>query len=173
MSDRALWREEWCPTCRAAPGARCRTPWFRKTGPPTTLHVARGWRARPCPKCKAAAGEPCRTPAGRKARKFMRRGFGLVDGSWFRASRCGRSSRRAERRSRRFPPAVALAGVAISIGSRSVDSTATSWSTWSAGAAETSSAMRSRGRSGIASGPSQGSPRSQGPSCGRQQIGAW
>lgn len=67
MSDRALWLEEWCPTCRAAPGARCRTPWFRKTRGPTTLHVARGWRARRCPKCKAAAGEPCHTPSGREA----------------------------------------------------------------------------------------------------------
>ena len=24
MSDRSLWLEEWCPTCRVAPGARCR-----------------------------------------------------------------------------------------------------------------------------------------------------
>jgi hypothetical protein len=67
MSDRALWLDEWCPTCRAAPGSRCRVPYYRKIRPPTGLHVARGWRARPCPKCKAAAGEPCRTPSGRGA----------------------------------------------------------------------------------------------------------
>jgi hypothetical protein len=67
MSDRALWLDEWCPTCRAAPGSRCRVPYYRKTRRPTGLHVARGWRARPCPKCKAAAGEPCRTPSGREA----------------------------------------------------------------------------------------------------------
>lgn len=67
MSDRALWLEEWCPTCRAAPGSRCRLPYYRKTRPPTGLHVARGWRARPCPMCKAAPGEHCRTPSGREA----------------------------------------------------------------------------------------------------------
>lgn len=65
MSDRRSWLEEWCPTCRAAP--RCRTPWFRKTRPPTTLHVARGWRARACPKCNAGPGEACCTPSGREA----------------------------------------------------------------------------------------------------------
>ncbi len=26
MSDRASWPEAWCPTCRVAPGARCRNP---------------------------------------------------------------------------------------------------------------------------------------------------
>jgi hypothetical protein len=67
VSDRALWLDEWCPTCRAAPGARCRLPYYRKTRPPTGLHVARGWRARPCPRCKAPAGEACRTPSGREA----------------------------------------------------------------------------------------------------------
>lgn len=67
MSDRALWLEEWCPTCRAAPGTRCRVPYYRKTRPPTRLHVARGWRARACPTCKAVAGDPCRTPSGREA----------------------------------------------------------------------------------------------------------
>lgn len=67
MSDRALWLEEWCPTCRAAPGKRCRSPYYRKTRRPTGLHVARGWRARACPTCKAALGEPCRTPSGREA----------------------------------------------------------------------------------------------------------
>jgi len=70
VSDRASWLEEWCPTCRAVPGARCRTPWFRKTRPPTTPHVARGWRARSCPKCKAGPGEPCRTPSGREASRI-------------------------------------------------------------------------------------------------------
>ena len=67
MSDRALWLEERCPTCHAAPASRCRLPYQRKTRPPTGLHVARGSRARPCPTCKAAAGEQCRTPSGRQA----------------------------------------------------------------------------------------------------------
>ena len=66
MSDRALWLEEWCPTCRAAPAARCRLPWSRRaTAKPSALHAARGWRARRCPKCKASPGESCRTPSGR------------------------------------------------------------------------------------------------------------
>jgi hypothetical protein len=68
VSDRALWLDEWCPTCRAAPDARCRVPWGRRaTAKPSALHIARGWRARPCPKCKAIADEPCRTPPGRDA----------------------------------------------------------------------------------------------------------
>ena len=67
MSDRALWLEEWCPTCRVAPTARCRVPYARNTQPPTRLHVARGWRVRPCPTCRADSGEPCRTPSGREA----------------------------------------------------------------------------------------------------------
>ena len=67
VSDRALWLEEWCPTCRVAPGARCRAPFLRKTRTPIRLHIARGWRARACPTCKAPAGEPCRTPSGREA----------------------------------------------------------------------------------------------------------
>jgi hypothetical protein len=67
VSDRALWLEEWCPTCRVAPGSRCQLPHYRKTRPPTRLHVARGWRARTCPTCRAGAGEPCRTPSGREA----------------------------------------------------------------------------------------------------------
>ena len=70
MSDRALWLEDWCPTCRAAPGARCRTPWFRKARPPTALHVARGWRARACPKCAAVPGESCRTLSCREASRI-------------------------------------------------------------------------------------------------------
>ena len=67
MSDRALWLDEWCPTCRVAPGSRCRTSYLGRTRSPTKLHVARGWRARPCPKCKAHRGEACRTPSGREA----------------------------------------------------------------------------------------------------------
>ena len=71
MSDRALWLEEWCPTCRAAPGARCRLPWSRRaTAKPSALHIARGWRARRCPKCKAIPGESCRTPSGREASRI-------------------------------------------------------------------------------------------------------
>jgi hypothetical protein len=67
MSDRSLWLDEWCPTCRAAPGARCRVHYLWKTRVPTQLHVARGWRGRSCPTCKAFPGEPCRTPSGREA----------------------------------------------------------------------------------------------------------
>jgi hypothetical protein len=67
MSDRASWLEECCPTCRVAPGARCRNPYARKTRSPARLHVARGWRARACPTCKALPGEPCRTASGREA----------------------------------------------------------------------------------------------------------
>jgi hypothetical protein len=70
MSGRALWLEEWCPTCRAAPGARGRAHYLSKTRPPTPLHVARGWRARSCPTCKALPGEPCRTPSGREASRI-------------------------------------------------------------------------------------------------------
>ena len=70
MSDRASWLEGRCPTCRVAPGARCRNPYARKTRTPTHLHVARGWRARACPKCKALPGEPCRTPSGREASRL-------------------------------------------------------------------------------------------------------
>jgi hypothetical protein len=67
VSDRALWLEEWCPTCRVAPGARCRTTFLSKTRTATRLHIARGWRARRCPTCKVPAGERCRTPSGREA----------------------------------------------------------------------------------------------------------
>ena len=70
MSDRALWLDEWCPTCRAAPGARCRLPWSSSDTKPSALHIARGWRARPCPTCKALPGEPCRTPSGREASRI-------------------------------------------------------------------------------------------------------
>ncbi|MGN6866951.1 MAG: zinc finger domain-containing protein [Solirubrobacteraceae bacterium] len=70
MSDRALWLEEWCPTCRAAPATRCRVPYVGKTRPPVPLHIARGWRARSCPTCKALPGEPCRTPSGREASRI-------------------------------------------------------------------------------------------------------
>jgi hypothetical protein len=67
MTDRALWLEEWCPTCRVMPGARCRISWIRKTREAIPLHVARGWRTRRCPTCKAVPGEPCWTPSGCEA----------------------------------------------------------------------------------------------------------
>jgi hypothetical protein len=67
VSDRALWLEEWCPTCGAAPGARCRAGYLRKTRPPTELHTARGWSSRRCPTCNAVPGEPWRMPSRRKA----------------------------------------------------------------------------------------------------------
>ncbi len=70
MSDRALWLDEWCPTCRAAPGARCRVHYLRKKRPPTPLHVARGWRARSCPTCKAHPDDRCRTPSGRESSRI-------------------------------------------------------------------------------------------------------
>lgn len=67
VSDRALWLEERCPTCRAAPGARCRMSSLRRTIQPTRLHVTRGWRERPCSTCKSLPGDSCRTPSGRQA----------------------------------------------------------------------------------------------------------
>jgi len=69
MSDRAAWLEQWCPGCRAAPGARCRRwRWASGRGNPAAqLHVARGWPERSCPKCKAQSGERCATPTGREA----------------------------------------------------------------------------------------------------------
>ena len=72
MSDRAAWLEQWCPECRAAPGARCsRWRWGGwvngRAVPSTELHVARGWFERGCPTCKVAAGERCVTPTGREA----------------------------------------------------------------------------------------------------------
>jgi hypothetical protein len=70
MSDRALWLDEWCPTCRAAPGARRRVHYLSKTRPPAPLHVARGWRARSCPTCKALPDERCRTPSGRESSRI-------------------------------------------------------------------------------------------------------
>jgi hypothetical protein len=70
MSDRALWLDEWCRTCRAAPGARCRVDYLSKARAPTSLHVARGWRARSCTTCEALPGEPCRTPSGREASRI-------------------------------------------------------------------------------------------------------
>ena len=97
MSDRARWLEEWCPTCRAAPRARCRLPWSRRaTAKPSVLHIARGWRARPCPKCKALPGEFCRTPSGREASRIhearLRPGrYELLarDDVWAELERCG------------------------------------------------------------------------------------
>ena len=35
VSDRVLWLQERCPTCRAASGARCRARSFSRTSPPT------------------------------------------------------------------------------------------------------------------------------------------
>jgi hypothetical protein len=70
MSDRALWLDERCPTCRTAPGARCRASYLSKARPATDLHIARGRRARSCPTCKALAGESCRTPWGREASRI-------------------------------------------------------------------------------------------------------
>ena len=71
MRDRALWLDEWCPTCRAAPDARCRLPWGRRTtAKPSALHIPRGWRVRPYPKCAAVPGESCRTPSGREASRI-------------------------------------------------------------------------------------------------------
>jgi hypothetical protein len=70
MSDRVEWLEEWCPTCRSAPGNRCRQWRGALRGrhePIAHLHVARGWRTRRCPTCKAPEGERCRTPSGREA----------------------------------------------------------------------------------------------------------
>lgn len=69
MSDRRTWLDEWCPTCGAAPGARCRIS--RRCGcrpeKLSFLHVARGWRERSCPTCKTEPGERCLTPSGREA----------------------------------------------------------------------------------------------------------
>jgi hypothetical protein len=72
VSDRRAWLEEWCPTCWAAPGARCkRTTWSRsgkrRDAPLGFMHCARGWRQRACPTCRAHPEEPCRTPTGREA----------------------------------------------------------------------------------------------------------
>ncbi len=72
MSDRSLWLSEWCPTCRTAPGTRCRPLAYRRSsgrtlGSQLLLHVTRGWRARRCPTCKALPGDPCPTPSGREA----------------------------------------------------------------------------------------------------------
>ncbi len=70
MSDRRAWLEEWCPYCRAAPGARCRDGRHssaKRPSPGQRLHAARGWRERWCPTCKALSGDPCPTPSGREA----------------------------------------------------------------------------------------------------------
>jgi hypothetical protein len=72
LSDRAAWLTQWCPECRAAPGARCgRWRWGRsgraRVEPLAHLHVARGWLERSCPTCKAEPGEGCSTPTGRAA----------------------------------------------------------------------------------------------------------
>jgi hypothetical protein len=69
VSERSIWLEHWCPTCHAAPGARCRrSRWTSGRGNAAAqLHVARGWLERSCPTCKAPAGEHCSTPTGRPA----------------------------------------------------------------------------------------------------------
>jgi hypothetical protein len=67
VSDRREWLAHWCPTCRAAPGTRCRRDRLTSAEPAVRLHVARGWRERRCPTCKAWPDEPCRTPSGREA----------------------------------------------------------------------------------------------------------
>ena len=69
MSERSTWLEHWCPTCHAAPGARCRrSRWTSGRGNAAAqLHVARGWLERSCPTCKAPPGERCSTPTGRPA----------------------------------------------------------------------------------------------------------
>ena len=142
VSDRALWLEEWCPTCRAAPGTRCCSPYYRKTRPPTGLHVARGWRARTCPTCKATAGEPCRTPSGREGLAYprgeatsrtaraARRRSGLAgtrsarrddrDRPVQRARRTGRSNRqdRAESARRRESSSTSSVGRAVTSSAR-------------------------------------------------------
>jgi hypothetical protein len=66
MSDRALWLEEWCPTCRAAPGARCRVHYLNKTRRPSPLHVACPF----VPDVKALPDERCRTPSGRESSRI-------------------------------------------------------------------------------------------------------
>ena len=75
MTARAVWLEQWCPECGAAPGARCgHWRWGRRAHGRSVavprLHVARGWLERPCPTCKAGAGERCVTPTGREASRF-------------------------------------------------------------------------------------------------------
>lgn len=72
LGDRLAWLEQWCPECRATPGARCsHWRWGRgargRAAPLAHLHVARGWLERPCPTCKAQPRERCSTPTGRKA----------------------------------------------------------------------------------------------------------
>lgn len=69
MSERSTWLEHWCPTCHAAPGARCRrSRWASGRGTAAAqLHLARGWLERSCPTCKASLGEHCSTPTGRPA----------------------------------------------------------------------------------------------------------
>ncbi len=67
VTARALWLEQWCPMCRAAPGHRCKLSRWEIDRPLQCLHVARGWLERPCPRCEAPRGQQCLTPNGRAA----------------------------------------------------------------------------------------------------------
>jgi Helix-turn-helix domain of resolvase len=96
VGERRLWLREPCPTCRAAPGARCSDHGFRKTRRPTTeLHFARGWRQRSCPTCHAQPGEDCFTPRGRSASRphtaRLQRAVGELTraGAWEELELCG------------------------------------------------------------------------------------
>jgi hypothetical protein len=169
VSDRALWLDEWCPTCRAAPDARCRVPWGRRaTAKPSALHIARGWRARPCPKCKAIADEPCRTPPGRDA--SLAHEARLRPGLYELRARDDVSAE-LERRGATIatvPLAAAPAVDRIVLG-RVRANELVDVERWSG---QTSSATRWRRQSGIASDRSLDSRRSQASSCGPQPIGA-
>ncbi len=101
MSDRRAWLEEWCPFCRAAPGARCRQGRHSPAKHPSpVLHVARGWRERRCPTCKALPGDQCRTPSGREASQTHTARLDPARGELAGRGRCGRSSRAAARLAR-------------------------------------------------------------------------
>lgn len=69
VSDRRAWLGQWCPTCEAAAGLRCREGRYSRKhqSPARSLHVARGWRERSCPSCGVWPGDPCHTPSGREA----------------------------------------------------------------------------------------------------------
>ena len=80
-SDRRQWLNERCPTCGAAPGARCRTHGAGKTRKlAARLHVARGWHQRQCPTCHAQPGQECLAPSGRRASRPHQARIHPVDG---------------------------------------------------------------------------------------------